>query len=395
MVDSIFIPDIFRSRIALFHIEKTGGTAITRILSRYFNASEQCPERGAGFRFWRRAKLNQYRFFSAHTEITDFEAIPGEYKSIVVLRDPIDRALSYYEFLRYQSDGLNNPDPRVRVAMELSVDEFFFEAPKATLESVNNYMVQRLCSDRWPMTQDSLEKAKLALNRFTYVGVTERLFDLLDRLSDELGIAPVPYSLGTSANLMNATAAMLSPQNPMKIGAVGAATIARIRDLNQLDIKLYDYAVEQFCGGFPLKSSVVMCSVQPALHTTAGPDATQLVVVAPEYVGNVLYGPYRRVLPGRWTVAFHIALLERVEGSDEVSFEIDVYSAVHGGVVASRKLLATEFDCAGFGTFEINLTLEAALPDVEFRLFKFGKGRILCRQDIALTRLGDCVSSAP
>ncbi len=373
------VPLIARERLAFLHIEKTAGTAVIKCLSSFFSEAECCPVRDASLRYHLPADLAAYRFFSAHSNMEDFEAVPKPRQFVTVLRDPVDRALSYYEYLRYQSDETPHADPRVRVAKALDVNAFFFQAPDFTLHAFSNHMTGCLTSPHRPFSTDTLARAKENLHRFACVGVVEHIGLFIDAV-----IGHFDLQAGANVERVNVTRQMRASNDPLHIGTVDPAVIERIRELNQLDIALYEFALAEFVkpglAAYPVK--LICAAPFDAMKSTPS-----CVVTPGDFGGVVLFGPYRRLFPGQWAVAFELAVQGDAAAPGEVAAVLDIYSGTLGRVLATLSVLTSELAAMAFTVFTLRVDLAVMVPDIEFRVWKQPGAALICRDEVVLSQV--------
>jgi len=115
---SRFLPQGF-PRLAFVHVPKTAGTSVTHALSRYYEG-HCCPAMTTlDYRLYGDDALAQYRFYKGHAYRRDYERLPGDTIRFTVLRDPVNRALSYYNYYRSLDDS-ELTDPFIREASHLA-----------------------------------------------------------------------------------------------------------------------------------------------------------------------------------------------------------------------------------------------------------------------------------
>ena len=362
------------------HIEKTGGTSITEMLSKYFSEDEICPERYNHFRHWRKEDLLKYKFFSAHADIENINAIPDPKTCLLILRNPVDRALSFYEFLRYHDSQVQHSDPRIKVAQSLDVEQFFQEAPQAVLECFSNYMTAQLSTGRWPIGRKALKLAISNLDAFAHVGISEDLPGFFVRVFGELGLQS-PQNITHSKR----TAPLLPVGHPLKLATISDKTLQRIDELNEFDIALYDHVIATYCGGYPLPPEQVQLDLLPMVRTVPsgrGPDLS----LADHYEGTVAYGPYKRLTAGEWLVSFSLAADGLLAGAVGEVATLDIFSHSLGGVLVSRSVTGGELASDVLTEIEIFFQLPTTVSDLEFRIHKKGGCRLFWRSQVDLIK---------
>ena len=153
---------------------------------------------------------------------------------LTILREPVDRALSQYYFLR----TLGNPAvPAVKLARDHEIDTYF-NFPAVTLcQTVWNRMTRQLgahCLDAQADLKAAFRQAKETLRRCRWVAIYEDLPEHLQQLQAE------PDFRGLVLPRERVT--------PKRLAAtqISDELRARIVELNQFDLELYSWAVDEF-----------------------------------------------------------------------------------------------------------------------------------------------------
>jgi len=122
--------------IIFLHIPKTAGQSVHTFLRASFRDGEICPARQnihlAGLSI---IQLRQYQLFSGHLDWAQLDCVHPDPFVFTVMREPIDRILSFYFFLRRNAqkaspNELQLPKRRgLRAILELSPDDYFTKGP--------------------------------------------------------------------------------------------------------------------------------------------------------------------------------------------------------------------------------------------------------------------------
>ncbi|QGY39576.1 calcium-binding protein [Pseudodesulfovibrio cashew] len=226
------------NHLFFLHIPKTAGTTLNAVLNDNFASSDifdlYTDEQRIRLRETTYEELARYRLVRGHVFVTDFADIldgPIPFEVFTFLRDPVERVISEYHFLKswpkshvYRFLNENN----------VSLSEYVAgESPELRWRG-RNAMVNSLSGVGHPSIEKGLEVAWHHLrNRFCFFGILERFDESLLQLSRILGLERCFYER----------------QNVRKGRARYAATteeVELIREHNQADIELYERACVEF-----------------------------------------------------------------------------------------------------------------------------------------------------
>lgn len=175
--------------------------------------------------------LDDCRFIFGHFSHDDIIKYFSDRKILTVLRDPVDRCVSWYYYARAAQVGPFHED--VTAAQNLSIDDFFSLSSSILSRNVSNQMTRQLGAHALDKEYDrvrSINNAILLLQQCEWIGLHERLDDHIRELSRILGIdMQLPRE--------NVTKERLS------VSAVGGHTRDKIVAMNQDDISLYKRVV--------------------------------------------------------------------------------------------------------------------------------------------------------
>jgi hypothetical protein len=191
-----------RELIVLVHVPKTAGTTLAQLLRYHYRGG---GFKGAGNAFTRPdeteerlrkiAEAPEIHATAGHVTFgLAAELLPRDARFVTILRDPVERTLSHYHFLRQSKQGGGLVPPWLpRHEEELRLERCF--EPRSYIpEDVQTRMLCGLVSPYDELPADALDLAKRNLReRFAYVGTTERFDELLALLNLGLGWPTTAY----------------------------------------------------------------------------------------------------------------------------------------------------------------------------------------------------------
>ena len=219
-----------------FHIVKTAGTTLHQIIDRHYQPDETYWIGTKGhplehFTSLSEADRAKIRLLRGHMVFGLHTFLPGPSIYFTLLRDPVERTLSYYYFIRrtpehYCHDLITSNDMSLEEFLENKADDLII-----------NGQTRVLAGKKWhkECTEGAVEAAKRNLREhFTIVGLVERFDETLHLLKRALNWQNLYYirqNVGTNRPGMDG----LPP-----------ATLDAVIKANQFDIELYQYATELF-----------------------------------------------------------------------------------------------------------------------------------------------------
>jgi Sulfotransferase family len=259
-------------QLCYLHIPKTAGLAFSHHLKSQFVADDIC-----NIRYWfelnniQADELNRFKLISAHVSHSITQRLEKPPAMLTILRDPIERVLSTYEYLKWFTgviDGTERDDAQwydiVRAFREETGGDLlsFLNTKNTILQSViaNTQTMYIAGVDQNALSEmgedTALKLAKENLKEFAFVGLTEHMQESLELLSFTFGWRPFENTQ------MNVT-----PNNNRR-NNIPKAAIDLISAQNSLDIELYKFSQELFAkrhasmladlnGKFPIKSLFV------------------------------------------------------------------------------------------------------------------------------------------
>jgi len=221
--------------ILFLHIPKAAGTTLAGIAERHYPARKQYRlgenAQAAIERFNQlpEAERGRYRYIAGHFPYGVHEQVPGPYAYMTMLREPIDRVISFYHFIRNDS---RHPWHEV---LPDSIHEF---ALNCHLPVFDNGQTRQLAGDwgRIPFGEcgpDLLERAKQNLEAIEVVGLREAFIPSLLLAGQRFGWRRLGFQ-----------PANRNPDRPTE--PVDADTLEQLRQWNKLDLELYAFAKDRF-----------------------------------------------------------------------------------------------------------------------------------------------------
>ncbi len=243
--------------IYLLHIPKTGGSTVRAFLQTVYAESEFWNYHGIlSWRALFEYPLNDLRrcsVITGHFCAYFFRYFSSSLRYITFLRDPVTRALSHYNHVRRSPDHyLHEIAIQFRSFGEYIRDErtqptianFQLRSLGSTLDPAEiakdltaddlykDELERRLEAQPFQESVDDLYKTAIArLEQMAFVGVTERLDDSINLLC-EIFQWPTPESL----NARN------KAPNPLDVKSIPGADLKLLRQLNEADIELHEFA---------------------------------------------------------------------------------------------------------------------------------------------------------
>lgn len=224
--------------IVFLHVPKTAGNTVTWLLDRRYAQDRRyavptspieippLEEIVAGLRALPAAQLERLDLVTGHFPFGVHEALPRRARYVTFVRDPVERVVSVYHYLR------SHPSHHLRgEANRLTLREFAERNVPGNLHDGQTAFLagKGIWHDRF---DDELLAEALANveTHFSAVGVTERLEESVLVLRRQLGWGSSVYYRSQNVNRAR-------PRE-----GLDAETAAVLEELNQLDRKLYDHA---------------------------------------------------------------------------------------------------------------------------------------------------------
>jgi hypothetical protein len=226
-------------RFFFVHMQKTGGVSLYVRLQREFGEEAVYPAPSDGdpaevapqlfldvlLERWPQRR-DEIRVVTGHFPLCTIELLEAEFTVFTVLRDPVERTLSY---LRHHRDT-------TPADSELSLEEIYEDRDARFRPFIENHMVKMLSLKASEMTggmmtvidldRSRLRRAKRALRDMDCFGLQDDLEEFAQRLESRFG-----WSLGPPVH-----------ENVTRPSDVPDSFRSRIAEDNRLDMELYRYA---------------------------------------------------------------------------------------------------------------------------------------------------------
>ena len=231
--------------VIFLHLPKTAGTTVNRLIEWEYRLSEMYSIdpvlfewSAAHLRKLTRDRLKKIRMFKGHMLFGLHEVLPQPATYITVLRDPVDRVISAFYFMRsYKFHPLHWKLRRENWTLEDFVRRTKRDNVQSKIVAGADYNL--------PCTREVVDKAKHNLrHHFSVVGLSERLEESLALMKIRFGWRLSSYS---SFNVTRA--------RPKKRD-LPASTLELIQQSNAFDIELYE------CGREVFENSVTAHAVE-------------------------------------------------------------------------------------------------------------------------------------
>jgi Galactose-3-O-sulfotransferase len=231
-------PGLAGRQLCFLHIGKTAGTSLQHALFEAISDAAIFHESLSGFDRVSATELALNDIVIGHFTYQHVRKMRPTRFLMTFLREPVDRVVSNYHFLRTKSPVSQYSEVALRAARSLSLKDFLLcEDPNVRMVT-ENFQTKALAFDIRPnhlepsMTGVLLENAERNLATFDFIGITEYFDDSVRVLSEMLGVE-------LSVKKLN-----VNPDRPVSPPTAGELDIAR--SLNRLDLELYDKARSSF-----------------------------------------------------------------------------------------------------------------------------------------------------
>jgi Galactose-3-O-sulfotransferase len=247
-------------QLYFLHIPKTAGTTLNfAVFPQLFDAEDTCP----AYAYPQLMRipppdLARYRLFRGHFYYYLHRLLPEMPLYMTFLRDPVDRALSLYEYVLrspqhyqhkavasltggihdfVQSPELLAPDFQVTaLSFDVDVRAKLADAQARQQEPIDEQRVLTAEMIRRPPSRADLETACRRIEDFAFIGITEHFDQSVRLLSRQFGWAPL-----RSYESLN-----VAPGPRVRRAQLAPDVLEEISRTHQLDTELYAFAKRLF-----------------------------------------------------------------------------------------------------------------------------------------------------
>jgi Sulfotransferase family len=333
-------PTVCPRPVLFLHIPKTAGTSFFLMLQNAFSDSRVRRIQHVDQHIQAtidtivEAELDEITCVAGHLPIHLFRSCLDRFQPFTVLRDPVDRVLSLFRFLRMQD---KSELQRLGLAPDFTLEAFVSSREPEIYGQVNNGMVRMLCGDRrlWDSDYPEFWRAAGDLNPLlSALKNLERMdFGLTEAMPQTLKLVQARWSIPYALNEYREN---ITERDDAR---ADIAALHHIVTLNTMDLALYERGRALFRE-----------RVQALPPDVPAAEANPLAVFAPPWNQEIAVGD----IPGRqgfhefeaiglsWLQANRVASLNFVGREEPMRLRLHVYSVIDDYPIASIALRVNE-----------------------------------------------------
>ena len=225
------------------HIPKTAGVSVRSVIVQNYSVGEilHVPDTAWRDPTYALASIGHYKFLHGHLHYDFLAPIASSASLITFVRDPVERVMSTYFFLRNQPvDSTQTEAGRycIQYAQSKSIVDFVSSTNPLLVSIVSNYQVQCFLSSSQSLAPSEtwLSSAKANLGSYQFIGIADP--DLIDASVAEMALL-FGWVKPTTTPVVNQTKRSLGEQETQ----VAAKIVA---ERNPLDCQLHRELRERF-----------------------------------------------------------------------------------------------------------------------------------------------------
>ena len=220
-----------KETIIFLHIPKTGGRSLQNIILRQYSVEEvitDAHQKLGEIAAWSDEHKRAIRYIQGHFVFGIHKSFPQKCKYITLLRDPIDRIISHYYYIKRSA---SHPLNRVVEEQRLDLDGY---VTSGICDEVRNDQVRLIAGVERGGSIDEAKMLSMAKENidkeFLVVGLMEKFDETLMLLKKRLNLRWVYYGVRNQ-----------TLKRPLK-EQIPVSTLRLIAEKNQADMDLYAYA---------------------------------------------------------------------------------------------------------------------------------------------------------
>jgi len=223
--------------IIFLHIPKTGGRSLQNILLRKYSSDEvvvNAHNKLDEIADWSEERKRNIRYLQGHFIYGAHRILPQECNYITILREPVDRVISHYYFIKRST---SHPLNRVVQEQKIGLEGYVTSGVCDEVSNDQTRLIAGVSRDSSVNTDNMLKMAKENIDsKFIMAGLVEQFDQTLMLLKRKLGLRNIFYGIRNQT-----IGRPLKEQLPER-------TLELISERNYADIALYDYAKERLAA---------------------------------------------------------------------------------------------------------------------------------------------------
>lgn len=229
--------------IVFTHIPKTSGVSLWRELINPNFRPEEIYEYGRLPEFIRDMR-KPYRFVGGHVPFGLHRFTHRSVQYITFLRDPIDRAISFYYFVQQDGDRPETRNPLCTYAESVSLKEFYEN--KRFQNYQTRFLSGFLSTKFYPIFSTALLKPYVLRTALNNLHHHYACFGILEERDKSLALFREKFQWQELA----AVPPMKKTRNRPQVADIDPDTLATLKAAHDLDLQLYDQAVNLFAEDY-------------------------------------------------------------------------------------------------------------------------------------------------